>query len=455
MFLLLSLNCGVVVMLRSLLIAWICILNLHSTLLSQQSAPKPSTDADFLKTFQANYDEAKIPAYVLPDPLVDEKGQAVQNESAWVSHRRAQILDLFAAQVFGRSPQQIPVQAKLVSSNENALSGRAIRREIDLSLSRNGKTITFGVLVYTPKGQTKAPTFLGLNFRGNHAVETDSSIRITQSWMSDQKDGSVENNRATDKGRGRDAKSWPVQSIIERGYGLATIYYGDIDPDFDDGFNNGIHPLFADWEQSIAADERWGSIAAWSYGLSRALDFFQDDSLVDGTRVAVIGHSRLGKTALWAGATDQRFKMVISNNSGCGGAALSRRAFGETVGRINRSFPHWFCKNHRKYNENESALPVDHHQLIALAAPRAIYVASASEDRWADPRGEYLACVHADPVYRLLGTAGMGGTTASAEMPKLDQSIQTGAIGYHIRTGEHALTPADWQHYLDFADKNL
>lgn len=404
--------------------------------------------------FVPNYDEAKVPKYQLPDPLVDQAGKPVTSPAAW-KQRHEEIFDLFAANVFGRSPKPIEVKLNLVSSNDGALNGKAVRREIDLTLSRNGKSITLGMLIYTPKGKTKVPTFLGLNFQGNHALESDPSIRLTKSWMRDKKDGSVENNLATEKGRGVDARDWPVETIVSRGYGLATIYYGDIDPDFDDKFQNGIHPLFADWAERQPEGERWGSIAGWAYGLSRALDALQSDSFVDAGRVAVIGHSRLGKTSLWAGAVDERFKLVISNDSGCGGAALSRRAFGETVGRINRSFPHWFCENHRKYNENEAALPVDHHELIALIAPRAVYVASASEDKWADPKGEFLSCVHADPVYRLLGTKGLGLDVAATELPEIDKPIQSGIIGYHIRTGPHAMLPADWEHYLNFADKHL
>lgn len=407
------------------------------------------------QSFVANYDETQVPAYELPDPLRTESGQPVDSPQQWEAQRRGEILDLFRSQVFGRSPDPISVEHRIVGTDRQALGGKAIRRDFDVTLRRGDRSLTFAMLVYSPQTDEPVPAFLGLNFQGNHTIEADPAIRITSSWVRARNDGSTAGNQALAAGRGIRSAAWPVEMIIDRGYGLATIYYGDIDPDFDDGFENGIHPLFADWAESVEPGQRWGSIAGWAYGLSRALDVLDSDPRIDGSRVAVIGHSRLGKTSLWAGASDERFKLVISNNSGCGGAALSRRAFGETVGRINTAFPHWFCRNHHRYNENESELPVDHHQLLALIAPRAVYVASASEDLWADPRGEFLACVHADPVYRLLGTDGLGGEAAPEKMPAADQPLLEGSIGYHLRSGGHALTEYDWSQYLTFADRHL
>ena len=405
------------------------------------------------KKFVANYDESKIPAYQLPDPLVTESGQPVDDADAWFKQRRPELMQLFTQQVYGRGPEPCEVQHRLVSQKDHAINGKAIRREVDVRFGNQPGATTMRLLIYTPKQIPKAPVFVGLNFQGNHTIDADSSISLNKNWVRNR--GDVKDNRATESTRGTAAGRWPIEMILDRGYGLVTIYYGDIDPDFDDGFENGIHGQFESETQEIPKEEQWGSIAAWSYGLSRVMDYFQQDDAIDESRVAVIGHSRLGKTALWAGATDPRFKMVISNNSGCGGAALSRRAVGETVARINTSFPHWFCSNYAKYNDNENACPVDQHELIALIAPRAVYVASATEDRWADPKGEFLACLYADPVYRLLGTSGLGGVTPPQEMPDADAPIKTGSIGYHLRTGKHDVTDFDWTQYLDFADQHV
>lgn len=404
------------------------------------------------RKFVANYDETKIPGFTLPDPLVADAGKPVSDAETWHAVRRPEILKLFQTQVYGRGPEPCPISAVVGKTEPDALGGKATRREVAVAFG--DPHVTMNLLIYTPTGKESSPAFLGLNFKGNHSIEADSSITLSDRWMRPDK-GRVENNRATERARGAAASRWPVEMIIDHGYALVTIYYGDIDPDFDDGFNNGIHAHFATQTESIPQGQKWGSIAAWAYGLSRALDYLQTDPLIDGDRVAVIGHSRLGKTSLWAGASDQRFKLVISNNSGCGGAALSRRAIGETIGRINTVFPHWFCDNYLKYNENEDACPVDQHQLISLIAPRAVYIASATGDRWADPKGEFLSAVYADPVYRLLGTNGMGGDAPPDEMPPPDQPIKTGTIGYHIRTGKHDVTSYDWQQYLDFADRHL
>lgn len=404
--------------------------------------------------FVPNYDEDKVPAYTLPNPLLTESGRPVTSAEDWRRVRRPELLELFRKYVYGRSPQPCPISHKLVSTNNDAVGGKAVRREIDVFFGPSDQALSMRLLVYTPKNAVKSPAFLGLNFQGNHSIDPDPSISLNENWMRDRQ-GTTENHRATESSRGVASSRWPLEMIIDRGYALVTIYYGDIDPDFDDGFENGVHGQLKQQAATIAAEERWGSIAGWAYGLSRAMDYLESDPMVDGSRVAVIGHSRLGKTSLWAGANDTRFKLVISNNSGCGGAALSRRAVGETIGRINTSFPHWFCDNYLQYNENENACPVDQHELIALIAPRAVYVASATEDQWADPKGEFLACVHADPVYRLLGTEGMGGSQPPDEMPAPDSAIKSGSIGYHLRTGAHDVTDYDWSQYLDFADRHL
>lgn len=392
----------------------------------------------------ANYDEARVPAYVLPEILRGVDGRAIERPDQWPA-RRAEILTLFEEQVYGAAPQAPSgMRFQLLEEDGAALGGLARRRQILASFTAEPSGPSMEILLYTPAAaEGPVPVFAGLNFRGNHAVHPDPAIRLSGRWMRDGE--GVVANRATEETRGQSASRWQVETILGRGYGLATAYYGDLDPDFDDGFRNGVHAL-----SPPRRPEHWGSIAAWAWGLSRILDYLGTDPHSDAARVAVMGHSRLGKTALWAGARDMRFAMVISNDSGCGGAALSRRRFGETVERINARFPHWFADSFQAYNGKEDDLPLDQHMLLALVAPRPLYVASAQDDAWADPTGEFLSAMLAGEAYELLGKQGLG----VAEQPPVDQPVMR-TVGYHIRTGKHDVTAYDWARYLDFADMHL
>lgn len=396
--------------------------------------------------------ESEVPSYELPDPLLTRAGRRVVDAGAWHAERAPEIRALFSSEVYGEMPGAAPGSALEDAHVEpRVLGGRALRKQLTIRLGSGRSAPRLHLLLHLPgEREGPAPVFLGLNFFGNHTTHPDPGIRLPDGWLPERPEIGLRGHRAEASQRGLLARRWPIERIVARGYGVATAYCGDLDPDFDDGFRNGVHPLFEELLGRPRDEHACGAIGAWAWGLRRALDHLLADPDVDGRRVAVFGHSRLGKAALFAGAFDERFALVISNDSGCGGAALARRRFGETVALVTKAFPHWFCARYAGYAEREAELPVDQHLLLALVAPRPLYVASASEDLWADPRGELLAALGADPVYRLLGTSGI----AVRELPA-PGGASAGAIGHHLRAGPHELTAWDWDRFLEFADLRL
>lgn len=401
-----------------------------------------------------NYDESKVGNLPLPDPLICLDGTKVSDAKTWQSKRRAEVFGLFQTHVYGRSPAKpANLVYEIIKTDQQALSGKATRKEVAIYLTGKKDGPRLDLLLFVPNGvKGPVPAFLGCNFNGNHAVHADPGISLNTAWMRNSQDKkSVVNNRATEFSRGSEASRWQVEMLIAKGYALATYYYGDVEPDHADGWKDGLRAAMSkDGANTKFPSDAWGAIGAWAWGLSRGLDYLEKDKAVDAKHVAVIGHSRLGKTSLWAGAADERFAMVISNNSGEGGAAISRRDFGETIAVLNKNFPHWFCGNYKLYTDHAENLPVDMHELVALAAPRPIYIASAAEDTWADPKGEFLAGKFAEPVYALFGKKGTG----VAEWPAIDRPVGE-FIGYHVRTGKHDVTAYDWEQYLRFADRHF
>lgn len=393
-----------------------------------------------------NYDESKMAPYTLPDPLLCNDGTKVTTVEQWEGQRRPELLKLFAEQVYGETPKgKLKVRHKVVAERRDALNGKATAQQVMFTFSRKGKKHRALALVYYPNNREgRVPVFIGYNFKGNHSTTNDEWVRYSP-YFEGFTDLSSKLLR-----RGTQVERWPLELIVERGYAVVTMCYHDIYPDVTPRKAQPRDRVHLSNILPVTEDEssRWQAIGVWAYGLSRIADWVVKQPWADKECLCVIGHSRQGKAALWAGAQDERFRVVISNNSGCGGAALSKRVIGENVEFITRQFPHWFCKNFTRYSMRERDLPLDQHELLALVAPRHLYVASASLDRWADPKGEYLATYHSSPVFELYGMRGM----TSKQMPKVGEDVQND-VGYHIRNGKHAILEYDWRNYLDFCDK--
>ena len=400
---------------------------------------------------QTNPDQNRQPVMSanLPDPLVLASGARV-TPAQWPQRRR-ELLQLFTERMYGRMPGR-PAQMRFVTHelDRHAMRDKATREQVTILFRGQSNGPRMDLLVYVPNQVKRPPVILGLNFWGNETISADPGIRISDRWVESGPTSyldlsCVRNHRATEGCRGIDAKRWPVEKILDAGYALATVYRGDLDPDRKDGFAESIRSAYPELAEG---GDNFSTIAAWAWGMSRALDYLEHDRLVDGGRVVAFGWSRLGKAAIWAGATDPRFAAVISNESGAGGAKIFHDVHGETVRLLNDRFPYWFCRNFKQDNDRDAELPFDQNEVLALIAPRPLYIASAILDENADPQGEFLGAVAVTPVYRFLGSTGLPTTT----WPPVNEPV-LGRVSYHVRGGVHSVTDFDWEQYLRFCDQ--
>jgi hypothetical protein len=392
----------------------------------------------------------RLPVNVdLPSPLILMSGKSVASAAEWRDQRRPELKNLFQHYMYGTlPPAPEKVTATIERMDPHYFGGKATKKELLLSFGPEGTPPIHLLLVIPNLPKQPSPVVLGLNFCGNYSVVNDPSMPVPTNWMTASCKGCV-NGKASEAGRGTDAQSWVIEQSIDRGYAIATFYNGDVFPDKPD-YSGGIFPFYHKAGQEKREAHEWGAIAAWAWGLQRAVDYLVTDPAIDAGRIAVFGHSRNGKTALVAGAFDERISLVLSHQAGCGGTAPSRGKIGESVKRINTSFPHWFCETFHEFNDQPEKLPFDQHSLIALCAPRPVLLSNATEDTWANPEGQFEMLKAADPVYRLLQAKGLGADQRPADGVLLDSPL-----GYFIRPGKHSTTAQDWKAFLDFADRML
>ncbi len=366
------------------------------------------------------------PGVELPHPLSLTDGSTIASTQEWEKVGRPATLELFHKHIYGRVKEgpNVQVRSHIASKDEKAMEGNATLKQIVIDYGTAASDESIDVTLFIPNHiEHPVAAFLLICNRGHESIDPTREVRTP---------------------------FWPAEKIIEQGFAAAVFHYSDVAADDKaKAFDTGIFKVSKDATSARSADDG-GTIAAWAWGASRVMDYLEEDPAIRADQVAVVGHSKGGKSALLAGAQDTRFALTISNNSGCGGAALSRRKEGETIADINGRFPHWFAKNFHQFGGNEHALPVDQHQLLALIAPRLVYVSSATQDAWADPEGEFLSCLHAEPVFDLYGLAGVG----SKDQPQPEKPLHSGSIGYHLRTGKHDLTEYDWEQFMKFASQH-
>jgi hypothetical protein len=393
-----------------------------------------------------NYDEEKVGNYALPDPLTLANGKRVRDARSWNQLRRPEIVRLFEENQFGRSPgRPAGMSFEVFEKGAPAFDGKAIRRQVTIYFSPDKTGPKMDLLIYLPASAGKpVPLLLNMSFTANSNAVADPGIRPGEIWNREKKRVPAP----------KDARfgSLRIPPFLDQGFGVATFYYGDVDPDFAGGVQHGVRAVYLKSGQTEPAPNEWGAIGAWAWGASRALDYLETDKGVDAKRVAVAGMSRLGKTVLWAGARDQRFAMVIASCSGEGGAAISRRNYGETIKHLTEAtrYPYQFCANYGKHGDRVSEFPVDAHMLLSLIAPRPVLLQTGDADVWSDPKGEFLAAVAAEPVFKLLGKQGPG----AAQMPAAGQPILN-TLGYFMHAGGHGTIPSDWNLFLKFMQMHL
>jgi hypothetical protein len=385
----------------------------------------------------------------LPDPLVMFDGRPVTSKERWFRERGPELREFFQHYMYGRlPPAPEKIDATIERTDPKALGGKATLKEVTVAFGPPEMPRIHLLLVVPNQRRGPVPVFIGMNFGGNHAVIADPQIRLPTVWMYPNRVG-VQHNRATEAGRGTEVDVWALDQSVARGYAVATFYSGDIDPDRSD-VREGIQPHLNKLGKIKPGPDACGTIAAWAWGIHRAVDYLVTDADLDKDRIAVVGHSRLGKTALLAAAFDERIALAVPLQAGCGGTAPSRGKVGESVKQINDHFPHWFDATFKEFNDHPDRLPFDQHCLVALVAPRPVLFANAVEDTWANPKGQFQVLQAADPVYRFLGVEGL----EAKEMPPPGQLVAS-RLGYFIRPGKHSMTREDWKAFLDFADKQL